>query len=310
MAPLHHKGANSKSWRNITRQLVILPCSVRTWHEHVSVSVLVWQKIVCFYLVHLKCWRQQVMREGSDITLVGWGAQLAIMEQACDEANKVGDFLYPCNGTSGCIVVNCVQTLWTYTCCTNVLFKLLEGCKGLQLWTSREKFILRLRSEEAKRINGFFSQAHPIRTWETSRFYTEHVLGTFLCSYRVQWLVCIEMDLWHVPNFSWVCFWFVLVIMVMFQEGISCELIDLRTLIPWDKELVEASVNKTGRLLVSVRLHIACPKVWAWMSSEPGALVASYAQRVVASCQHTWAWFIFVLWKCRHKDTIESRFSL
>ena len=34
------------------------------------------------------------------------------------------------------------------------------------------------------------------------------------------------------------------------KEGISCELIDLRTLIPWDKELIEASVNKTGRLLV------------------------------------------------------------
>ncbi|RZC59078.1 hypothetical protein C5167_006381 [Papaver somniferum] len=35
------------------------------------------------------------------------------------------------------------------------------------------------------------------------------------------------------------------------KEGISCELIDLKTLIPWDKETVEASVRKTGRLLVS-----------------------------------------------------------
>ncbi|KAL1368421.1 hypothetical protein HN51_022576 [Arachis hypogaea] len=35
------------------------------------------------------------------------------------------------------------------------------------------------------------------------------------------------------------------------KEGISCELIDLKTLIPWDKETVEASVNKTGRLLIS-----------------------------------------------------------
>ncbi|KAG6036794.1 hypothetical protein E4U19_003042 [Claviceps sp. Clav32 group G5] len=32
--------------------------------------------------------------------------------------------------------------------------------------------------------------------------------------------------------------------------GISCELIDLRTLYPWDKETVFASVRKTGRVLV------------------------------------------------------------
>ncbi|EPS60890.1 hypothetical protein M569_13911, partial [Genlisea aurea] len=35
------------------------------------------------------------------------------------------------------------------------------------------------------------------------------------------------------------------------KDGICCELIDLKTLIPWDKETVEASVNKTGRLLIS-----------------------------------------------------------
>ena len=40
------------------------------------------------------------------------------------------------------------------------------------------------------------------------------------------------------------------------QEGISCELIDLRTLLPWDKETVEASVRKTGRLLVSKIIRI------------------------------------------------------
>lgn len=31
----------------------------------------------------------QVVRQGSDITLVGWGAQLSIMEQACADAEKV-----------------------------------------------------------------------------------------------------------------------------------------------------------------------------------------------------------------------------
>ena len=33
--------------------------------------------------------------------------------------------------------------------------------------------------------------------------------------------------------------------------GISCEVVDLRTLLPWDKELVVKSVMKTGRAIVS-----------------------------------------------------------
>ena len=34
-------------------------------------------------------------------------------------------------------------------------------------------------------------------------------------------------------------------------EGISCEVIDLRTLLPWDRDTVATSVSKTGRLLIS-----------------------------------------------------------
>jgi 2-oxoisovalerate dehydrogenase E1 component beta subunit len=43
-------------------------------------------------------------------------------------------------------------------------------------------------------------------------------------------------------------------------SGISCELIDLRTLLPWDVDAVTKSVCKTGRLIVSheapVRLRL------------------------------------------------------
>ncbi|KAA0018767.1 alpha-ketoacid dehydrogenase subunit beta [Salinicola corii] len=35
------------------------------------------------------------------------------------------------------------------------------------------------------------------------------------------------------------------------KEGVSCELIDLRTIVPWDVETVVESVLKTGRLIVS-----------------------------------------------------------
>jgi len=34
-------------------------------------------------------------------------------------------------------------------------------------------------------------------------------------------------------------------------EGISCEVIDLQTIIPWDVDTVEASVKKTGRMIVT-----------------------------------------------------------
>jgi len=34
-------------------------------------------------------------------------------------------------------------------------------------------------------------------------------------------------------------------------EGISCEVIDLRSLLPWDVETIANSVSKTGRLIIS-----------------------------------------------------------
>jgi 2-oxoisovalerate dehydrogenase E1 component beta subunit len=42
------------------------------------------------------------------------------------------------------------------------------------------------------------------------------------------------------------------------EHGFSCELIDLRTLLPWDKQAVIDSVKKTGRLLVSHEAPRTC----------------------------------------------------
>lgn len=35
------------------------------------------------------------------------------------------------------------------------------------------------------------------------------------------------------------------------QKKISCEIIDLQTILPWDKSTIVKSVKKTGRLIVS-----------------------------------------------------------
>lgn len=42
------------------------------------------------------------------------------------------------------------------------------------------------------------------------------------------------------------------------QYGISCELIDLQTILPWDVETVAKSVTKTGKLVVSHEAPITC----------------------------------------------------
>jgi 2-oxoisovalerate dehydrogenase E1 component beta subunit len=42
------------------------------------------------------------------------------------------------------------------------------------------------------------------------------------------------------------------------EHGISAELIDLQTIVPWDIATVEASVKKTGKLLVSHEAPVTC----------------------------------------------------
>ncbi|KAL7429913.1 hypothetical protein ACHAXH_002861 [Discostella pseudostelligera] len=42
------------------------------------------------------------------------------------------------------------------------------------------------------------------------------------------------------------------------KDGISCELIDLRTILPWDIECIARSVKKTGKLVVSHEAPITC----------------------------------------------------
>lgn len=40
--------------------------------------------------------------------------------------------------------------------------------------------------------------------------------------------------------------------------GISCEVIDLRTILPWDQETVIKSIKKTGRCLVTHEAPVTC----------------------------------------------------
>ena len=42
------------------------------------------------------------------------------------------------------------------------------------------------------------------------------------------------------------------------KHGISAELIDLQTIVPWDFETVQASVQKTGKLVVSHEAPVTC----------------------------------------------------
>jgi 2-oxoisovalerate dehydrogenase E1 component beta subunit len=82
------------------------------------------------------------------------------------------------------------------------------------------------------------------------------------------------------------------------EDGIDAEVIDLRTLLPWDRAAVEASVSKTGRLVVSheapvtsgfgaevaaaiadrcfLRLEAPPVRVCGWDTPFPGVLEPAY----------------------------------
>jgi len=42
------------------------------------------------------------------------------------------------------------------------------------------------------------------------------------------------------------------------EIGVSCEIIDLRSIIPWDEETIIKSVKKTGRCLISHEAPLTC----------------------------------------------------
>ena len=42
------------------------------------------------------------------------------------------------------------------------------------------------------------------------------------------------------------------------KDGISCEIIDLRTILPWDQDTVMASVKKTGKCILTHEAPVTC----------------------------------------------------
>ncbi|KAL1917569.1 uncharacterized protein VTP21DRAFT_3962 [Calcarisporiella thermophila] len=68
--------------------------------------------------------------------------------------------------------------------------------------------------------------------------------------------------------------------------GLSCELIDLRSILPWDVETVAKSVNKTGRLLIA---HEA-PKTGGFAAEIAAAITERCFLRLESPIQRVCGW--------------------
>ncbi|RIB00678.1 thiamine diphosphate-binding protein [Gigaspora rosea] len=68
--------------------------------------------------------------------------------------------------------------------------------------------------------------------------------------------------------------------------GLSCELIDLRTILPWDVDMVAKSVNKTGRLVIS---HEA-PQTSGFSAEISASIMERCFLRLEAPIQRVCGW--------------------